>query len=299
MIIDLRYHITSLVAVFLALGLGILVGGIMLKSDVLVDQQKQMTDKLEIQLEQLRQKNEAVEAQVSSLQVNYKAQEEFEKQVLPLLVRGRLEECQIALVETNSYGFSDDLIAALQMAGAKVLSVTTIMGNFDQSVNREVLKARLNWKDVGESQLAARLASEVARGILVNDNRPVLDSLVEAGAVKISGEYGKPLSGVVIIGGSREREMVKTEAVDLPLINYFLAGKIPVYAVEEADIPYSYMKEYQRKRISTVDNIDKVPGQVALVLAMAGKPGHYGVKPTAQKLLPVLDGSKEVENVRR
>lgn len=299
MIIDFRYHIASLVAVFLALGLGILVGGIMLKSDVLVDRQKQMTDKLEIQLEQLRQKNEAVEAQVSSLQVNYKTREEFEKEILPLLVKGRLEGYQIALVETNSYSFSDDLTAALQMAGAKVLSVTTIMGSFDQPVNREVLKARLNWKDADESQMAARLAREVARGILVNDNRPVLDSLVEAGLVKISGEYGKPLSGVVIIGGSQEREMVKTEAVDLPLIDYFLSAKIPVYAVEEADIPYSYMKEYQKKRISTVDNIDSVPGQVALVLAMAGKPGHYGIKPTAQKLLPALDGSKEVKNVRR
>ena len=299
MIIDFRYHIASLVAVFLALGLGILVGGIMLKSDVLVDRQKQMTDKLEIQLEQLRQKNEAVEAQVSSLQVNYKSQEEFEKQILPLLVKGRLEGYQIALVETNSYSFSDDLIAVLQMAGVKVLSVTTIMGSFDQSANREALKARLSWKDVGDGQLATRLASEVARGILVNDNRLVLDSLVEAGAVKISGEYGKPLSGVVIIGGSQEREMIKAEAVDLPMIDYFLAGKIPVYGVEEADIPYSYMKEYQKKRISTVDNIDSVPGQVALVLAMAGKPGHYGIKPTAQKLLPVLDDSKEAKNVRR
>jgi cell division protein FtsB len=298
-IIDFRYHIASLVAVFLALGLGILVGGIMLKSDVLVDRQKQMTDKLEIQLEQLRQKNEAVEAQVSSLQVNYKAQEEFEKQILPLLVKGRLEGYQIALVETNSYSFSDDLIAVLQMAGVKVLSVTTIMGSFDQSVNMEALKARLSWKDVGDGQLATRLASEVARGILVNDNRPVLDSLVEAGVVKISGEYGKPLSGVVIIGGSQEREMIKTGAVDLPVIDYFLAGKIPVYGVEEMDIPYSYMKEYQKRRISTVDNIDSVPGQVALVLAMAGKSGHYGIKPTAQKLLPALDDAKEVKNVLR
>ena len=67
MIIDLRYHIASLVAVFLALGLGILVGGIFLKSDILVNRQKELTDRLEVQIEQLRQKNETVEKELSSL----------------------------------------------------------------------------------------------------------------------------------------------------------------------------------------------------------------------------------------
>ena len=56
MIIDFRYHIASLAAVFLALGLGILVGGIFLKSDIVVSRQKELTDRLEVQIEQLRQK---------------------------------------------------------------------------------------------------------------------------------------------------------------------------------------------------------------------------------------------------
>jgi hypothetical protein len=36
-----------------------------------------------------------------------------------------------------------------------------------------------------------------------------------------------------------------------------------------------------------VDNIDTVPGQFALVQILAGQEGHFGVKETAQRLVPL------------
>jgi len=51
MIIDLRYHIVSLVAVFLALGIGILVGSTVLGGDTLVKQQEELAGRLEQHLE--------------------------------------------------------------------------------------------------------------------------------------------------------------------------------------------------------------------------------------------------------
>jgi hypothetical protein len=42
--IDMRYHIASLAAVFLALGLGILIGSAALSEHVLVNQQKHLID---------------------------------------------------------------------------------------------------------------------------------------------------------------------------------------------------------------------------------------------------------------
>ncbi|MFA5384960.1 MAG: copper transporter [Eubacteriales bacterium] len=288
MIIDLRYHIASLVAVFLALGLGILVGGIFLKSDILVNRQKELTDRLEVQIEQLRQKNETVEKELSSLKLNYKAQGDFEKQVLPLLVKGRLQGYQLAVVETNNYSFSNNIIEAIQLSGAEVSSVTTLIGDLNEPANKELLKGQKGWENVNENQLAAHLAGEIVRGLLGEDNSGQINSLVEAGLIKVSGEYGKPLMGVVIAGGSQEHEIVKISSVDLPMIDLLLARQIPVYGVEETITSYSYMKEYQKKRISTVDNIDTVSGQAALVMAIAGQAGHYGIKPTAQKLVPAL-----------
>ncbi|HAG08782.1 MAG TPA: copper transporter, partial [Desulfotomaculum sp.] len=82
MIINLRYHIASLVATFLALGIGILIGSIMLGNDTLVKQQQQLTRKLELQIEELRKKNEAVQAIMNNLEVSNDLKEQFEKQSL-------------------------------------------------------------------------------------------------------------------------------------------------------------------------------------------------------------------------
>ena len=40
--------------------------------------------------------------------------------------------------------------------------------------------------------------------------------------------------------------------------------------------------------LSTVDNLDFVSGQVAMVFALVGAEGNFGVKGTADRLLPDL-----------
>ncbi|RKO66784.1 copper transporter [Desulfofundulus salinus] len=298
MIINLRYHIASLVAVFLALGLGILVGSTMLGNDALTKQQKQLADKLMVQMEQLREKNEAVEARANALEMDNQKQKQFEKQVLPVLVRDRLTGYRLAIIETNSYGFPDDLIATLRLAGAEVESITTVLNGFYINGQDQTLQRQLGWSNLTNEQLTTRLAGEIARG-LVKGKSKVLDVLVEENLIKITGNYGVPLDGVIIIGGSQDRDMVRVQTLDLPLIDTLLQYKIPVYGVEETNVLYSYMPDYQKKRITTVDNIDTIPGQVALVIALTGKPGHYGVKPTAQKLLPEMDeGGKPADGKR-
>ncbi|MCL6448065.1 MAG: copper transporter [Armatimonadetes bacterium] len=292
MIIDLRYHIASLAAVFLALGVGILIGGTMLKTDALVESRGQIAERLEKQLAQLRRENEAIQAQVNCFQIKSDQQKDFAGQILPFLVKGRLEGRRVAIIETGGNGFPGDLIATLELAGAKVQSVTTINGGAGEREGNEAPEEKPGGKNSGAGQLNSRLAGEIGRCLTTGGSQAVLNDLAEANVFKLSGEYGVPLDAVVLIGGSRERERAKPQAIDLPLIDYFQAGKIPVYGAEETDVPYSYMKHYQKKGISTVDNIDTVPGQVALVLAMAGRPGHYGIKPTAQRMLPSLDGAE-------
>jgi hypothetical protein len=45
-------------------------------------------------------------------------------------------------------------------------------------------------------------------------------------------------------------------------------------------------------RIATQDNVDQIPGQIGLVLALEdliqGVPGHYGVKDGASRVIPEL-----------
>ncbi|WP_066637528.1 copper transporter [Desulfolucanica intricata] len=288
MIIDLKYHIASLVAVFLALGIGILIGSTMLGSDTIVKTQKQMTDNLGQQLEILREENEAIETRANKLEYNNNILNEYEKEVLPLLVANRLSGQKVAILETHSSGVSDNLKNIFKLAGAEVTSVTTITDGFDFS-NDKKLPASLNLTpDLDQDKITEILAKNVAIGILSGQNNEIINNLIENEFIKTEGTYGQPINAIVIIGGSRDEHMVKLADIDLPLIDYFKESNINVYGVETSEVEISYMKDYQKKQISTVDNIDTVPGQMALILAMQGNPGHYGIKDTAQDLLPPL-----------
>ncbi len=284
----MRYHIASLVATFLALGIGILIGSIMLGNDTLVKQQQQLTRKLELQIEELRKKNEAVQVIVNNLEVSNDFKEQFEKQSLPFLVAGRLSGYQVAIIEINHYRFLPELTETLKTSGATVSSVTTVFSDLDY--NQEEIQAIWGQKDLTPELIAKRLANEIGQNIIAGENQKLINFLTTQGIIKATGQYGVPLNGVIII---RENQAQKTyyevDTFDLPLIDYFLKQKISVFGVEETKVDRSCMKAYQRKEITTVDNIDTIPGQAALVLALAGNPGHYGVKPTAQSLLPKSD----------
>jgi hypothetical protein len=291
LIINLRYHIASLVAVFLALGIGILIGSTLPGNEALIKQQKQLTDRLEVQLETLQKRNEAVQVRASSLEMDNNIQRQFEEQIVPSLIAGKLEGHNIAIIETNGYGFPENLVHTLQASGASVQSVITIINGLEIRDKSSLLTA-LSWPDMKDEEIAPRLAAEIAKAAAEGDSNKVLAALVRLEMITTQGTYDAPLSDVVIVGGSVDQSMIKTGSIDIPVINYFQGRKINVFGVEQSGALYSYMEEYQKKRISTVDNIESVPGQVALVLAISGKPGHYGIKSTAQKLLPAVDDAK-------
>lgn len=287
MIINLRYHIASLVAVFLALGIGIVIGGAMLGNNTIVEKQKQLTDRLEAQLSALRQKNDVLAARASTLEMDKNIYQQFAQQAMPVLIGGRLNGRQVAIIETNSYGFAEGLLQGLQTAGARVVSVTTVLNGLEVRDKKSALAA-LGWRDSQEN-LTTRLAWEMATYIATGRGEKTIKYLQEQDLLRTSGKYGQYITDVIIVGGSMDEKLNKVATLDIPLIEFFQQQKIAVYGVEESVAAISYMREYQKKRISTVDNIDTVPGQVALIMAMTGKPGHYGVKSTAQKLLPALE----------
>jgi hypothetical protein len=288
MMMDFRYHIVTLVAVFLALGIGIITGSALLGNDAIVQQQKELTDRLELQLEDMRLENKSVQAKLNELEVDRTVQNQFEKQILPALISGKLAGQNIVIIETNNYGMKDELLNTLETAGAKVSSTTTVLNGLNLGDKKDdvVTSLGLESKDEG---ITEQLVTAMAEGILTGEKQAVINTLSQAEMIKSVGEYGVPVNAVIIIGGSPDKSLINSKAVDGTLINYFQERKIPVYGVEESNVAFSYMKDYQKFGISTVDNIESAPGQVALISAMTGKPGNYGVKSTAQRLLPTTE----------
>ncbi|MGS0764056.1 copper transporter [Syntrophomonas curvata] len=289
--IDLKYHITSIVAIFLALGLGVLIGSSIVGDNLLVDQQKKMIDRLEEQFYVLRDKEDKLEADneyKTNIISNY---ENYSQTVLPLLVEGRLKGYKAAVVVTGDSEVPAGMANALSNSGAEVVSQIILLSNMN--LESPELRSRL----INFYNLDGKTSRDTLRHYVAVSVAAILNGIDEPGLVtfleqnnliKFSGNNRVPLNGVVLLGGANNLNSYFAESFDQGLVSYFNEKGIKVYGVEQSQVAYSYMSVYQNNNISTVDNIDLSPGQISLVLAMEGEAGDYGMKPTAKKFMPSL-----------
>jgi hypothetical protein len=52
------------------------------------------------------------------------------------------------------------------------------------------------------------------------------------------------------------------------------------------------MQEYQSVHIPTVDNVDQSTGIISTIFTLSGLDGNFGVKKTAEQLLPTIEATE-------
>lgn len=127
MIIDLKYHITSLAAVFLALAIGVVTGTVMLGNDTIVWQQEKMTDSLESEISNLRDNNLQLRKKTEELDRQMLLSTRFEQSVLPQLIADKLTGMRVVVIDTCSRGLGGDISQLLTQSGAQVQAVVELL----------------------------------------------------------------------------------------------------------------------------------------------------------------------------
>jgi Copper transport outer membrane protein, MctB len=315
-VISLRYHIVSLVAVFLALALGIVVGSTVLQEGT-VSVLRATSEAVRAKSEENSRKNVELTKQVGDLQ-------RFGAAVLPELVQGRLKGRSVVLVDTDKVdgGMRDSVRKTLEDAGAQVDGQITFadgrlaLGN---EADRAAL-GRLLAVDAGDPN--------VLRGELV---KRVADRLVTPSALPQKGQRGsdvltglqdadfladlklsKPLAAgtdpfprqetsFVLLGPSAANSVtaVAPGAFLVPLADQVSARATGAVAgVETGAVPKdsSWIVALRDNRdvshrVSGIDAADAVYGQLSLVQALQSSllrqpAGQYGIKDGASGLFP-------------
>jgi len=280
----MRYHITSLVAVFLALAVGIVLGTAIVNKGIVERQQSALVSSLRSEFGSLRERNRALQEQANH-------NEQFFQNMLPLLIDKRLAGKRIAVVSTsaNDAVRIRPVVTRLTQAGATV-SVITIarqdLGVGEPSMAVKLQKIFVREKLKGE-ELRQRLIAEVATQVASLAEPAFLDQLAQIGVMQITGADRLPADGIVFIAGSSPKTMI--EKVQVPLLERVRRGSVIVVGAEATDVKESVVPLYQDRDISTVDNAESPIGQFSIVMALSGRAGHYGVKDTADVLAPRLE----------
>jgi hypothetical protein len=280
--IDMRYHVFSLVAVLLALGIGILLGTTLVERGLIAEQKSQIGS-LKKTFVEIKAKNEELHAQMKVL-------EDFASQARPYLVANRLAGRSFAVLDRP--GVSGDglgrITEAISAAGGAVPVTIEIAGK-EAYENPDVAAALAGLFQMPQDAqaLEARVISEVANQVVTASNPALLTELDRLGVIRMSGSLPGPLSGAVLFSED-EKAGTALEQTDIPLIKTFVAAGFPLAGVGDEKTDPKVLTAYKDNGISTIERIDTVPGQVGMVMALEGRGGTYGS--SAERLIPEPPG---------
>ena len=279
---DLRYHVASLAAVFLALIIGILVG-VGISDRGLVDSAK--TGLLEREVTRLQNRLDNKSTQSADQARERAAAQTFINETYPALARNRLKGKQIGVVFVGSVdgGIRSSVSRALSDAGAqqvrlRALKVPIEVKQLDAALKGQPAAAGLRGKANLES-----LGTALGQELVVGGDTPLLDSLTN-GTSLVEEQHGgnkMPADGVVVVRTAAPQRGGTTKFL-LGLYEGLGTSGVPAVGAEQTDAADSATAVYRQAGLSTVDDVDTPVGRLALMLLLAGQqPGQYGVKNSA------------------
>jgi hypothetical protein len=280
-----RYHAASLAAVFVALAIGILIG-VGLADDVVSGASQEVEDTLRSDLDDAN-------AEIDDLTAQLELERDFSDIAAPALVDGRLQRNQVALVELGEVDSdtTDPATDGVEAAGGELSSVAILAMPPDVPALAEAAGGSFAKAKPGPAR-GTSLGDAIGRqivggGALVDRVREQLftgfnGSLDGVSRVVLVGQVPKELAGDVN-GEGRAFETAFLRGLDERA-----RGTV---AVERSETDPSTLAPFSAAGIPTVDNVEQVPGQVALVFALLGAEGDFGVKEGATSLLPDLQAT--------
>lgn len=280
---DLRYHVASLAAVFLALLIGILVGvGISGKAD------EARNDELRREIADLRGQLESAADSRAGLQRAHEADEAFANDVYPVLIENRLRGKRIALLFIGSVD-AGHVQRALEDAGGsrvrmRALRVPVKPDELDQALVRRAELAEYQGEDRLDD-LGRVLADELVTG----GDTPAWDALTPQLVEEKTGTFRLPADGVVVVRTAKPQGGATSRFLG-GLYAGLADSAVPAIGVETVAENPSAVGVWGRAGLSSVDNIDTAAGRLALALLLAGEEGgQYGVKDSAGDVLPPIE----------
>lgn len=297
--IDFRYHVVSLVAVFLALATGIVIGGFSLRGEV--------ADQLNGQVVQLRKDKSELQNQVNQASIGGRKRDEGVAEVAPKVLAGALADKRVAIVALPD---TDDALvkSVKQTVGVAGGTVTTTVSLKQQWITPQWLdseQVRTDAAKVGidaKSVPAERLAGAVlARSLVRPAGQEVLRDLAGSDAASVSPQTAPVADAVVVVWpGMVDKDGVVKKwsasvsgmGISVDAVVGVSSGSAPSDGGSKPDALVTSLRDTPEvvSVMSTIDDGSIPIGQVGLGLAvrdeLAGRSGQYGMGRDASAVVP-------------
>jgi hypothetical protein len=307
-VINFRYHVVSLTAVFLALAIGLVVGTAALNGPV--------ADSLKSQISALSKDNSNKRDQINQYRDELNKNQDFATQIAPAYLNNQLAGRKILVVALpNTSDYADGVIGMLKVAGATVTAKITVQDKFfdpnntyelldlagqssQPTIPMEGLPLNSDGVETASAQLALGLLQRAGTTqASADDVAALLTAYTKQGYLAAGDNAVGGAEGAVIVSGEppTDKDAARKNQSAVTMATQFSKGKPLVVAgvsVGDGNLISAVRGDPKLvTEISTVDNASTAQGQVATAVVtgermVQNKVGQYGLGAGASSLVP-------------
>ncbi|PKM89035.1 MAG: hypothetical protein CVU87_06240 [Firmicutes bacterium HGW-Firmicutes-12] len=235
MIVDFKYHVTTLVSVFMALGIGIGIGSLLVGESFVtsvLDEQEVLVQRLEVEFLNLKSEAKLQKDEIEVLKYKNEYYKQYADYTLPQLISGCLDGKKIVLLESKDVQTPEDFLGNLKISGVEVIHANKL----------------LNDAGLEDGDYATYIS-------LVNKD-----------------EFIKDLAAIIQVSSNLSEQKAFAQKIPTTITQSLRDEGIDVYNLI---VGVDYEKELasNKEEVYFITEGDSIPEQVALILAISG--GSY------------------------
>jgi copper transport outer membrane protein MctB len=275
-LIDFRYYIVTIIAIFLALGLGVVAGTTVLDR-VTVDTLRGQVDGLRDLLNDHRR-------QIRDLRADRDQANALVGALAPEVIDGALEGMRVVFVAAGEEGWHARVRDVIAKAGAEDVGSITLTSKWllTSAADRDELIRTFGDRTIAERDPSADAATQMGELLTDVDGAALLGRLDQAGFVETrprgdAGTFPLPTAGVVVLGSETK----------VPLAAFArgaarVTGTLAVAGDVDERGPVASLRRVEDAggRLATFDSAADDPAGVGTVLALRAAAdnsgGHFG-----------------------
>ena len=285
--INMKYYIVTIGAIFIALGIGMLVGFNLNYDQALSKQQASIIGDLDNKFEEIKTTNKDLEKKLSKNKNEYNKLVEYVNDNYAKLIKDELQDKHIGIISTTeNYDYTQDVANTITDASGQV-SFNIILK--DGITNNDKIKELFS-----SQNLELKSSKDVINYLI--------DSLKESNAIEKLQELEKldmikvnsiadnyvDYSQVVIASGNNNEDSKKFEDIDKNLISKLKSEDKYIVATQKSDLGFSYIDMYKKSKIPTINNSEEGLGKLSLVYTLkdSTEQGNFGRGESADSIIP-------------
>ena len=286
--INMKYYIVTIGSIFLALGIGIIVGFNLNYDQELSKQQSEVLSQFEEKFDSLNEEKSDLNKQIDSLNEKYGKLKTYVSQNYNLLIADALTNKNTGIILTNEKNdYSEELESTIKEANGNLAFNIVIKDTIE---NSEKLKeaAEATGIEIKSSQDCINYIIDSLNGETANSDLEKLAKLDLIEIKSLNKDYAS-YDSVVLVGENEDENMKNSfEVKEKNIISKLKSEKKYLVAVQREESTSEFIKLCSDLNISTIDNIDSEVGKISLTMLVKdeSKVGNYGVGENTTDLMP-------------